>query len=481
MESIIKWEDVFTRAYTEKGFEQGDIAIIYRIEMDARAFFDFGGIVPDCLSLQNIEKDGKEIRYFWDSCSTQAYCPFCGHLSNEPAKEYYTKPIQDIPRDNLAVYHIVRFQKYRCKNSGCEKNLFNERFPEFSEEDARKTVRFKQYCAERSLGCGCYAAQRDLREEGAIISNDTIARYLKVEAVKEIESNITRDNVKIISIDDINKRKGDKSSGCTVFMDGETHKVLIIISGTTKEAVVRALERFPSAEYLSRDRASAYSSAGEECEKTQIADRFHLIQNAHQAVKDALSEILPAKIYIREGDGWVSAETDSEKNEVPSFYVPEHVVEERINVAGLTPAKAQKYRNTLRMLELDSKGMRTASIAQEMNMSIKDIRALRATAASTLQRVDDKIAAKTSAQNSGAIKTVSGERVQPSNESIVEPYRETVIELWNAGKSHREIYPALQTLGYVGSSNAIYQFILKLRKENPDEIRSSQSRTVKKT
>ena len=314
-------------------------------------------------------------------------------------------------------------------------------------------------------------------------SEDAVQHYKTwpgvAQAVKEIESNITRDNVKIISIDDINMRKGDKSSGCAVFMDGETHKVLIIVSGTTKEVAARALERFPSAEYLSRDKASAYSSAGEDQGKTQVADRFYLIQNAHRAVKDALSEILPAKIYIREGDGWVSAEPGGEANEMPLFHVPEHTVEERINAVGLTPAKAKKYRDTLKMLELDSKGLQMANIAQAMDMSIKDVRALRATAATTLQRVDEKIAAKASAQNVGGIKTASGERVMPSNESIVEPYRETVIELWNAGKSHREICPAIKSLGYAGSSNTIYQFILKLRKEMPDEIRPSQNRALK--
>jgi hypothetical protein len=470
----MNWENIFTQALRENGFEENDLSQIYRIEMDARAFFEFGGIVPDCFELQNIEKDDREIRYFWESRSTQARCPFCGQESAALACDYYTKPVQDIPRDNLSVYHIVRFQKYHCGNGECSCKKFNERFIEFSEEDARKTVRFKKYCAERSLGCGCYAAQNELRAEGAVISNDTIARYLKSEAVKKIESNLTRDDVKIIAIDDVNLRKGDKSTGCTVFLDEETRKVLIIVSGTTKEAAKRVLEQFPSAEYLSRDRANAYSSAGDDCGKTQVADRFHLIQNAHQAVKDAMSEVLPAKIYIREGDGWLSAEAGDDENTTAVFYVPEQIIDQRIKQAGLTPAKARKYRNTLKMLELDSKGMRTANIAQEMELSIKDVRALRATAASTLQRVDDIIAAKRAAQINNGIKTVSGAGVRPSAESIVEPFRKTVIELWNAGENHRTILPVLQSQGYAGSGNTIYQYILKLRKENPDELRQSQ-------
>ncbi len=39
------------------------------------------------------------------------------------------------------------------------------------------------------------------------------------------------------------------------------HRVLLIIRGTTKEAAKKAIEMFPSAEFFSRDRASAYASA----------------------------------------------------------------------------------------------------------------------------------------------------------------------------------------------------------------------------
>ena len=69
-----------------------------------------------------------------------------------------------------------------------------------------------------------------------------------------------------------------------------------------------------------------------------------------------------------------------------------------------------------------------------------------------------------------AEKTVAGKRVKHSSKSIVEPYRETVIKMWRAGGNHRTIYPVLQAEGYAGSKNAIYQYILKLGKESPEEM-----------
>ena len=152
------WRDIFTERYSENGFNQEAIAVIYRIEMEMRAFFEFGGIVPDCLNLQNIERDDKEIRYYWESHSGEARCPFCGETSHHLSHDYYCKPVQDVPESGLAVYHVVRFQKYFCDNDNCSCGEFVERLDGFSEEDARKTLRFKKYCVDASLVCGCNSA-----------------------------------------------------------------------------------------------------------------------------------------------------------------------------------------------------------------------------------------------------------------------------------------------------------------------------------
>ena len=482
MSEKLSWKDVLINQLIKGGFSKEESQMVYLAEMEARTFFEFDGIVPGYLMLQNIVQDKKGIQYFWESKSMKAECPFCGKLSTRPSKDYYTKPIQDIPYNNKAVHHVVRFKKYFCENSECKYGEFIERFSDFSEEDARKTVRFKRYCIQRSLGCGCNHAEYELRTEGAVISNDTIGRYLKSEAAAKVEANITRDDVKVLAVDDINLRKGDKKSGCTVLLDEETHKVLIIIKGTTKEMTKRALEMFPSVQFFSRDRATAYSSAGTECGKTQVADRFHLIDNAQKAIKDALMASIPATIFVREGDGWVHASPGEDVvNSKPYFYVPDEQVEECIKLAGLTTAKAKKYRNTLKLLELADKGMKTADIAKKMDVPYKDVQALRRTAASTLRDVQDRINKRVDTQNdaiasreerlsSHTPKTVGGPNVRPTSDSIVEPYRETVIALVKTDGNHRTIYPVIQEMGYTGSCNAIYQYILKLHKEVPEQL-----------
>jgi len=190
---------------------------------------------------------------------------------------------------------------------------------------------------------------------------------------------------------------------------------------------------------------------------------------------------IPATIFVRDGDGWVQASPDDSLNSKPYFYVPDERVEECIKLAGLTPAKARKYRNTLKLLELADKGLKTADIAKEMDVPYKDVQALRRAAASTLRYVEDRIKKRIDAQNdatenreerlcSHTPKTAGGPNVRPASDSIVEPYRETVIAMVETGGNHRTIYPVIQEMGYTGSRNAIYQYILKLRKEVPDRL-----------
>lgn len=477
------WRDLYFKKYSDNGYSQEEIEELYIYDMELQAFFDFSNIMPSCLKLQNKIRDEvktKRLIFYWESHSTEAKCPLCGKISHKPCKDYFTKSVQDIPQDNLTVYHEVTFQRFFCENSDCEYERFVERFPEFSEENARKTLRFKKYCIERAMGSSCKHAEEELQAEGAVVSHDMIMEYLKAEGALKVDENLKRNDVKVLSIDDINLRKGDKSSGCTVFIDAETHKTLIIVRGTTKEAVKKAMEKFESAEFLSRDRANSYSSAGEDFGMKQVADRFHLIKNAHDVIRDTLMSEIPARIFIRNGDGWMQEE-GKEAGENISFHVPEHVVEDKIKLAGLSEHKAKIYRDTLKMLELSDKGLKSADIAHELGESLEYVRKLRRSAASTLENVKDRIAKRLEYTNtdgevsekvpgSRANKTVAGPGVRPSRESIVEPYRQTVVELWKTGGNHRTIHPVIAEQGYTGSANAIYQFLLKVAKEEPENM-----------
>jgi len=473
------WRKLIFCSLEEQGYSSAEAQMLFLLEMEATKYFYFENMIPQCLQLENIERDEKGIHYYWKSNSDQAECPECHTTSHHERKDYQSKPIQDIASNGLAVYHHVNAKRYYCDKPECKTNIFVERFYEFTEEKARKTLRFKEHCKNLALSCGSLGAERELRSEGSVVCDDTISKYLKAEASEVIESNLTRDDVKILSIDDFNTRKGDSSSGCTVFIDQETHKVLIIVKGTTKEAVQKVLEKFPSSEFLSRDRACSLSSAGDACGKTQVADRFHLFENIHKAINEALMAEMPANIFIKEGDGWVKAaqELDDKDGKNAYYTVPDEDLEKRIQLAGLSELKAEKYRNTLKMLELSDKGLRTADIAKELEIPYNTVKGLRSNAASTIKEVQDKIThriekfpeysdGRGKPPADGNRKTL-GANPKPARESIVEPYRDIVVEMWNAGHSYDKIFPIIKEKGFTGCKNAVYQYIWKLEYEDP--------------
>lgn len=474
------WSNVLSAALARGSFSPNEIARIYQLEMEARTFFEWAGIVPDFLVLHNMEREDTRIRYDWASRSRNAVCPRCDTTSQTPAHEYVDQSWQDLPQDGRAVWHDVRRQKYVCRNLECPQHDFVERLPGFAAEKARKTLRFQRHCVVRALASGCKPAEDALKAEGASVSNDTISRYIKAVAAQQIDTNLIRNDVRVIAVDDIYLRKGDKSSGCTVFLDEETHRVLIIVRGTTKAAVTAVLESFPAATFFSRDRASAYSAAAEQYGKIQVADRFHLIENAHQAVRDALMTLMPATIFLRNGAGWVPADPARRPDRVEPVRVPDDQIEDRIRLAHLTPKQAKKYRHTLKILELGNQGLRSAEIAQTLGIALKELQSLRRSAVDTVATVEAKIHAHIQQANDAQRqRTARAEarhpetlrpRARPSQNSIVEPYRDIVIREIQRGGNHRTIHPLLQQQGFAGSANTVYQYILKLRQEIPEAL-----------
>ncbi|MDO9535051.1 MAG: transposase [Bacillota bacterium] len=114
------------------------------------------------------------------------------------------------------------------------------------------------------------------------------------------------DDIKILGCDDINRRKGNSNSACTVFINAETRRFLTLVPGKTGDVVEDFLKLHPSVETMTRDRSTAYASAGNQAGIKQVADRFHLFDNLHQAIKKEINLQLPLKVVI----GDIPSETD---------------------------------------------------------------------------------------------------------------------------------------------------------------------------
>lgn len=86
----------------------------------------------------------------------------------------------------------------------------------------------------------------------------------------------------------------------TIIVDETTHKPVAILDGRDGKTLKEWLSKNKHVKTITRDRASAYSSAIKEIlpDAMQIADRFHLHQNLLEAIRNTINSVLPNDIRI---------------------------------------------------------------------------------------------------------------------------------------------------------------------------------------
>ena len=482
----------FMDGYSNLAVQQKRELISGTVEIIGSFFYEF--CIPSTWSLLDIERKESEFVFYWNSHSEEAVCSNCGTISHRKSNMYFTRPIQDLPIAGRTVFHKIHGNRFFCDNTECNVKNFYEQFNEITEKDAMMSERLKDFIIRLAIESSANASSAALKQIGIIASRYTILRLIKKKGAAVVEQNLQRDDVKVLSVDDINLKKGNSSTACSVFIDAETHRVLVIAQSATCEVAQKVIKQFPTSSILSRDRGSAFSSAGKKEGKEQVADRFHLVQNIHQTIKDILSAEMPYDTFIRSGDGWTrminSADEDSTPDitgntedtgidasvaDTESLVVVSPANEEdgdaeiRIRLAGLNASQADKYRKTRAIIKMAENGLRTGEIAKRLSISKLDVISFRRDAPETINKVEDKIdeyyKMQANKQWEYHQKTIA-KNAKHSSESIVEPFKDIVINMFMGGYTHRSIHPIITEQGFTGSKNAIYQFIIKYCHEN---------------
>ena len=473
----------YMEPYEEIGMLRKRELIKGTLEIFGNLIYDL--YVPSSWHLSDIERiDHRELVFHWTSKTEQAVCTECKTVSYNRCKTYLTRDIQDLPISEMTVYHEIKANRYYCDNPECASKTFIEQFDEIAVKDARLSNRLKEFVVREAIESSCHGTSIALKRRGIKASTDTINREVKKKSALVVAQNLKRDDVNVLSVDDINLRKGNSSTACSVFIDAETHRVLVIVQGATGEIAEKVIKHYPSAVMVSRDRGTAYAAAATKSGKTQVADGFHLVQNIHKTIKDALSLEIAHDLFVREGDGWISMvdsayelpmpDTSEEDNidglvVIKSATLAEDDIERRIHLAGLKTRQANKYKKTMEILEMTESGLRTSEIAKRLSLKNLEVSDYRKNAPETLENVELKIDeyCKMHAQGQWEYhqKTLAN-HAKPSSESIVEPYKETVLRMFEEGKNHRNIHPVIVREGFKGSINSVYQYLIKYAHEN---------------
>ena len=456
--------------------------------------FFYGLSVPNTWRFLDVEHFDQHqlLLCHWASTTEQAVCPTCHAVSHLRKKTYLTRRLQDLPSGGLAVYHVIKANRYVCENPECLVDTFTEQFADIAGKDARLTNRLKDFMVRQALDSSANALTKALGSIGIRVSRETILRLLKARGATVVAPNLDPEDVRVLPVDDVSLRKGQPSTTCSVFVDAETHRVLVIVQGASQAIAEKVMRQHPTVEIL----GSAYSAGATGLEKPQVADGFHLGQNLHRAVNETLKQTPHSYLFVRTGAGWIRVVNGAEEYAAESPSTGESadrgdsllVVswpatltaddrEQRIRLAGLTTRQAEKYRQTLLVLEMTESGLQTGEIAKRLSCTPGKVRRYRQQAPETVQLVEQKIDEyyQLGQEGRGQLppKTISAQ-VRPSSASIVEPYRDTVLRLFQAGATHRAIHERIVQEGFTGSRNAVYQYVSKYAKEHGIAYRRHQ-------
>ena len=322
--------------------------------------------------LKNLVSNEGGFTFSWESVSTSSPCPRCGEISHTERHTYKSRIVIDEPIIGLPVMHYLREKLFICQN--CKGNGGSGGFVEDISRICRKPyLKTTSNLDEKIVNDGINRSANGLANDylGSIkISAGTIMNRVKEAGGMVTEKNLTdTGNVKVLSIDDNNARKGASSSANTVVVDIDRHIVLVVAKGADSELAKKIFDRFPNAEKLSRDRACAYSKAGNECGLEQVADIFHLVANAHDAVKEALSRGLDYNIYTKVGDGWIEMPISAPLPGMPDAVgtvaattLADGDIALRVYLASLSERQERKYRMAIELLRLNDQGLSSTPI-----------------------------------------------------------------------------------------------------------------------
>ena len=252
------------------------------------------GLFGDDYLVRGLTQENARIIIHIKSNKTSDVCPICGEASTG-IHSTYTREIQDTPMRNMQTWLHVSVHKFDCLNPQCEVKVFAEALP-FAGCSQVRTHELTLMALATACNLGNETASQVLTSFGVRMSNDTIMRLYDELDIKDDP------NVEEIGIDDVSNRKGQ--SYFTVIYDLKTHRLLAMLEGRDGEPLKEWLKKHNRVRLVARDRDTAYASAVSEIlpEAVQVADRFHLIKNMLDRVKDVINAAMPSEVCVYNGE-----------------------------------------------------------------------------------------------------------------------------------------------------------------------------------
>ncbi len=211
-----------------------------------------------------------------------AACPACG-MSSRRVHSRYVRKVSDLPCSGRAVHLRVVTRRFCCQAPTCPRRIFAERFDETDlAARSRRTTRLEGLVHHLGLALGGRPAAAFATRLMMPVSNDTLLRVVRRHAHPRREPLI------VAGIDDWAFRRNHRYG--SIVVDLERRRIVALLADRERATVAAWLAAHPEINVLSRDRGGGYGDAAASVlpNAMQVADRWHLLENASAAFLDAV-------------------------------------------------------------------------------------------------------------------------------------------------------------------------------------------------
>src|SRR5467141_4052814 len=391
-------------------------------------------LLPDAtvLRLEACEVDDTtaQITLRVQSTQTSAPCPLCATPARRLHSDY-GRTLADLPWAQYRVCLQLRVRKWFCRNRACHRRIFTERLPTVAAPWARRTLRLAQRLMALGVALGGTAGVRLGHAWDLAVSRNTLLRGLRQQPLPSLPM------PRVLGVDDFALRK--RQTYGTVLIDLERRQPVALLAERTADTVAQWLREHPGVEVIARDRSQAYAEGARQGAPaaTQVADRFHLLQNlrealdqvflTHEKTLDAVNDLVHQQPVVL-SDGVVA---------VP---VPPHDIP---LPAQQRAAQRQARRRELhtQVWALHRQGWTAPAIAQQVGVSLRTVqRDLQSAAFAGRKRRSDL------------------------GDSGLNPYKRYLLARWNAGcHTAMRLFRELRQRGYGGSYGVVAAYARRLR------------------
>jgi transposase len=368
-------------------------------------------------------------------------CPVCAVFTSR-VHSRYTRTPADLPWGTARVRWQLRVRKFVCTNAQCPRRIFTERLPEVVAPWARRTRRLVAWLIAVGLALGGAAGMRLSRRLGCPLSRQTLLRLIR-------RLPLTGDRTpRVLGVDDFAFRT--RQTYGTVLIDLERQQPVALLPDREAETLAQWLHAHPGVQIITRDRARAYADGARHGapEATQVADRFHLLQNLVEALEQVFHTHRTALAAVNDAIRRQGVPLVDGTIAVPVPPAPPAGQEKTAQ------RRARRVECHHQVWALRQQGWPGHAIATHLGIGRSTVfRYLRTAALPERTRRADR------------------------GRSILNPYKPYLLERWNAGCCDAlRLYGELQQRGYPGSYPTVARYVQRLRQAQGQTPRQRRRR-----